>query len=162
MASEPVPEEELPPRLRFERLVHGPDATVFKSVRPEPAGVPPATGDGAPSPDADTPAADHSILQRFDALKRTMGEEITPELSAVPPEQASYDELQRRIGEAKQQEAALREQLETVPDEPAVLAGPTYDEIEKAKAAEARAQQKAAKKERKRQKRTEVAAFTMS
>lgn len=153
MASEPVPEEELPPRLRFERLVHGPDATVFKSVRPEPAGVQPATGDTAPAPEADTPAVDRSILERFEALKKTMGAEIKSEPSAVRPDQTSYDELQRRIGEAKQQEAALREQLETAPDEPAVLAGPTYDEIEKAKVAEARAQQKAAKKERKRQKR---------
>lgn len=122
---------------------------MFESVRPEPAGVPPIAKDDA----ADGTGVDRSILERYEALKKTMGEEMAPEPADAPSDDTSYDELQRRIVAAKQQEAALREQLAGEPGEPAELAGPTYEEIEKTKAAEARAQQRAAKKERKRQKR---------
>ncbi|MDH3606760.1 MAG: signal peptidase I [Acidimicrobiia bacterium] len=79
MASDPTPEEELPPRLRFERLVKGPEPTVFRSVRPDPSASEEPPTDGVPNAEPDS---DAEILRRFEQLKEKLG---SPEPAAVPP-----------------------------------------------------------------------------
>jgi len=79
MASDPTPEEELPPRLRFERLVKGPKPEVFRSVRPDPTASEESPTDDVPDAEPDS---DAEILRRFEQLKEKLG---SPEPAAVPP-----------------------------------------------------------------------------
>lgn len=177
MASDPNPEEELPPRLRFERIVEGPEPHIFSSVRPEQEPDPVDPGE-LPEPESDV-ESDASILDRFEALKRTLGGEVEPASPApaparhsapppsmlpaqpgggeepVPSESSrSFDELQARVREVKRQEREASGNRETQPvaDEPDE-AHLTYDELEHLKQAEAVKRRREARKEKRRQRR---------
>ena len=161
MATDPIPEEELPPRLRFERLVEGPEPRVFPSVRP-------ADGPNQPpDPPAETPSepeSDASILQRFEALKRTLGDELSdpevrPQVPAAPfnrepgPD-STLDVLQERVRRVRQQEREATGGSDPLPpanenDGPAL----TYEEIEANKQAEAARTRREARKEKRRHRR---------
>ncbi len=164
MASEPTPEDELPPRLRFERMVKGPEPHVFRSVRPDPD-PDPDSNDGK-SPDSELEIeSDASILARFDALKQTLSRELgqyEPSIEPEPdrdsdepestPPSGSLDDLQSRVQEMKRQEreASLRMEQSELVAEPGEAAH-AYDELEKLEQAEADESQ--AKKKKRRQRR---------
>ena len=122
-----------------------------------------------PDPAAETPSepeSDASILERFEALKRTLGEEVgarpaqphLPDPSDVaehPRDGSTLDELQERVRQVKQQEQAAGS-----PPEPAAptrdeaeVPALTYDELEAQKQAEAVRTGREAKKEKRRQRR---------
>lgn len=160
MPTDPMPEEELPPRLRFERMVEGPEPRVFPSVRPAEGSSP------TPEPPAETPSepeSDASILQRFEALKRTLGDEPTePEVrvpeapsSQDPGSDHTLDELQERVRRVRQAEREVTAGSEPVPAVAEGSDGPalTYDEIEAHKQAEAARTRREAKKEKRKQRR---------
>lgn len=183
MASEPTPEEELPPRLRFERMVKGPEPHVFRSVRAEADPAP--EDDEPPIADDNEPASDGAILERFEALKRTLsaGEEaISPADPAAgasiapasrpplhePASQAptpldaetvrseeSLDQLQDRVQEVRREERARGSASPVIDDEPAApgQSDLTYEELERLKQAEAVQRRREAKKEKRRQRR---------
>lgn len=177
MAQDQIPEEELPPRLRFERLVKGPEPEVFRSVRPDPFEPTHEDEDAAPDPDATgTPAeSDAEILRRFAELKEKLSEPgkakegvapvppVPDDEPAVPDElssgsdstedEATLDQLQARIRQARREErevGAVPAHDAPVEDEAERL---TYDELAELKDAEARQRQKEAKKEKRRQRR---------
>lgn len=149
MPSDPIPEEELPPRLRFERIVEGPEPTVFRSVRPAPEpesgaapaepGVPAETPPGAP-------VDDPSILDRFEALKKTLGDEVRPDGAPVAPDEPS-DELQRRIARARQAE---REAQARVDGGAGGDDDPTPDELERERVGEPLSKRAERKKRRRK------------
>ena len=144
MSSDPIPEEELPPRLRFERIVQGPEPTVFRSVRPESA-----------SGDEDDPAEpDASLLNRFEALKRTLGEGVPPKREDEEPvaDPAPLEDLSRRVGEAGRDEEETQARLEEEANDPE-LAGVSHDEIERGKQEEAKQSQRDERKARRRERR---------
>jgi signal peptidase I len=181
MASDPNPEEELPPRLRFERMVKGPEPHVFRSVRSESDAVPEnedLEDEGAPA-NNEEPVTDSSILERFEALKRTLGTEAGATSSAesaasspaaadssppstassAPPDSSpvgSLDELQARVQAVRHEErshgSAGRPPSaeEAAPTDQSDL---TYEELERIKQAEAVKRRREAKKERRRQRR---------
>ncbi len=94
MASDSNPEEELPPRLRFERMVKGPEPHIFRSVRSESDPLPEDEDEADASPESeDEPAGDSTILDGFDALKRSLGSELepSPPADAVPSAPAFVD-----------------------------------------------------------------------
>jgi len=160
MPTDPIPEEELPPRLRFERMVEGPEPRVFPSIRP-------AEGSGSPPPPpAETPSepeSDASILQRFEALKRTLGDELTePEVPVSearsnqdPAMDRTLDELQERVRRVRQQEREVTAESDPLPPVANESDGPalTYEEIEAHKQAEASRARREAKKEKRRLRR---------
>ena len=177
MSQDPVPDEELPPRLRFERMVN-PESQVVGSSLPDLGGEEPP----------------ESVLDRFETLKKRLGEAprpanepgeepsqaaVTPEamkwpaptaddaddLSAIDSslldiaEQQNLDGLDARIQEERRKELEIADQPlpeETVPglDEEVDKEQPlTYEELEAAKMAEAKQRKRAAAKARRRQKR---------
>ena len=165
MANDPTPEEELPPRLRFERLVEGPEPRVFRSVRPDEGSTP--SDDRVEAAEPGELETDASILERFEALKKTLRQEVgTDEAGSQPLEQPSIsdgpgdqpstlDELQERVRQVKQQERAA-----SVRPEPLAPIGdgvddraPTYDELEAQKQAAAARARREAKKEKRRLRR---------
>ena len=183
MASDPTPEEEIPPRLRFERLVNGPEPRVFRSVRPDPAS---AENDEEPDDvdNTDPPETDAEILKRFQALKEKLGDphsESTvpaavrpeptgdrmgpvapptrPDQPALPNAAAeegpeNLDQLQARIREARRQEREVSSDPGgAVEDTEDESDRLTYDELESLKQSEARKRQREAKKEKRRQRR---------
>ena len=149
MPPDPLPEEELPPRLRFERIVQGPEPTVFRSVRPESA------RDEEPA----EPGTDASLLNRFEALKRTLGEEIRPEGEdpETSDESGPLEELQQRVGEARRHEEETRARLQEEEEDPE-LAGLSYAEIERRKQLEAK-QHEGEERKRKRRERRKKRSF---
>lgn len=60
MTSDPIPEEDLPSRTRFDPFVSNPESEVFKPIQAEPVAASPA----------------NSEVERLEALKRTLGEDI--------------------------------------------------------------------------------------
>jgi len=173
MASDPIPEEELPPRLRFERIVEGPEPEVFRSVRPDPDLVP--ADEASPDPAGES-ESDASILERFESLKRTLGSEIEPASPAPigrpsseePPRPAhsegsqssetgdSLDQLQARVREVRRQERQTRDRTEELPGlEQSEASGPglTYDELEQLKQVESVEQKRETRKEKRRRRR---------
>lgn len=164
MASDPNPEEELPPRLRFEHMVKGPEPHIFRSVRSETDPSPEDEDDASPE---DEPASDSTILERFDALKRSLGNELgpSPPADAVPPAPAPADEsgessesldaLQARVREVRREEHQRGSSAGTPDEEPTPTdqSDLTYDELERIKQAEAVKRRRAAKKEKRRQRR---------
>jgi len=70
MTSDPIPEEELPSRKRLESFATGPESEVLNPIPPQPV-APPANAD----------------VERLEALKRSLGEEIPP---ASPPPESPY------------------------------------------------------------------------
>jgi len=162
MPTDPIPEEELPPRLRFERMVEGPEPRIFPSVRPADGSSPP------PDPPAETPSepeSDASILQRFEALKRTLGDELTesevrPAAPAAPSSQdpgndRTLDDLQERVRRVREQEREATAGADPLPPAADESDGPalTYEEIEAHKQAEAARTRREAKKEKRRLRR---------
>lgn len=125
MSSDPIPDEELPPRRRFERLVQGPEPPVFRSIRPEEPAAEPIAGESD-----DGPEDDASILDRFEALKRTLGDEVNPDGGDQSDGQAS-DALQRRIASARQahQEAEARREQEDAAPAPPTEEGGTEENV---------------------------------
>ncbi len=161
MATEPTPEEDLPPRLRFERLVEGPEPRVFPSVRPDESSTPSADP-GNPDGEAES---DASILERFEALKQTLGAEIgapdpSPHPTAgraadPPPPGGTLDDLQERVRRVKQQEHEMSTRPEPIAPAGDETEGPalTYEELESQKQSEAMQRRREAKKEKRRQRR---------
>ncbi|NNC93015.1 MAG: signal peptidase I [Acidimicrobiia bacterium] len=147
----------------------GPEPHVFRSVRAE--------SDPEPEDDAaaatDEPVSDSSILERFEALKRTLGDEEglpSPEPGAAspapsPPAPAtpdpvesagSLDELQARVQEVRHEERARGATDRPASDDQPPATGPsdlTYEQLERIKQAEAVTRRRAAKKEKRRQRR---------
>jgi signal peptidase I len=162
MPTDPIPEEELPPRLRFERMVEGPEPRIFPSVRPAEGSSPPVD---PPEETPTEPESDESILQRFEALKRTLGDELTesevrPAVPAAPASQdrgndRTLDELQERVRGVRQQEREATAGADPLPPAADESDGPalTYDEIEAHKQAEAARARREAKKEKRRLRR---------
>jgi signal peptidase I len=129
MTSDPIPEEELPPKLRFDRPVKGTDPTDFGSIRSDSAE---AADDGPDDLDpADGSGVDGGLLDRFEALKRTLGEEIRPEGDEANVFDAEHgDDLNRRIREARQRELETRARLQEEGVDPE-LVELSPDEIER-------------------------------
>jgi signal peptidase I len=182
MASDPNPEEELPPRLRFERKMKAPEPHVFPSVRSESDPVPEPEDPGSTSEETDS---EGSILERFEVLKRTLGSEdgvtTPPDLpgsapippASRPPSAASapvtpappspepepeepLNELQARVQEARSQERARGASGRPASDDEPATTDPsdlTYEELERMKHAEAVGRRREAKKEKRRQRR---------
>jgi signal peptidase I len=162
MANDPIPEEDLPPRVRFERMVEGPKPRIFPSVRPAEEPNPPS---GPPPETPPEPESDASILERFEALKKTLGEEmggseararpVEPPPADRPGDETTLDALQERVRRAKEHERSVRDRpaqptpAETDGDERPL----TYDEIEARKQSEAVQARREAKKEKRRQRR---------
>jgi len=166
MANDPMPEEELPPRLRFERLVEGPEPRVFRSVRPDEG--PPASDDRDEAAGGAEPESDASILERFEALKQQLGEEIgthqagpqpheQPADAAHPRDESTLEELQKRVRQVRQQEQAAGTGSRT--EQPARTGEQdgerafTYEELEAQKQEAAQKATREAKKEKRRQRR---------
>ncbi|MBT8164240.1 MAG: signal peptidase I [Acidimicrobiia bacterium] len=141
MVNDPTSDEELPRPSQPEIAADGPEA--------------------APEPESDA-----SILERFEALKQTLGEELgtsqtqphQPQPSAGadrPRDGSTLDELQDRVRRVKQQERAAGTPLEPVAPTSSEGEGPplTYEELEAQKQAEAVRARREAKKENRRQRR---------
>ena len=87
MAENPTPEEEIPPRERFERLVDGPEPKVFPSVHNDPPEEVPSFDEAPPHSSenlTEPPVVGDtgSVLERFDALKRRLE---SPPARPTPP-----------------------------------------------------------------------------
>jgi signal peptidase I len=110
MASDPIPEDELPPRLRFERIVKGAEPHVFESVRPQ---------EDPPSAEPAEPGSDASILERFEALKRSLSGEIAPASPAPLPREPDEPPADQQPIEPSADHASVEESAEETPPEPA-------------------------------------------
>ncbi len=179
MADKPTPDEDLPPRMRFERLVEGPEPKIFSSA------IPPAAGPDSEDEEYDQeeiqPDSEHSetsppdsddltVAEMFDALKqRLAGSDAAPPESpeksspaeaaeALPADQAgphrdpTLDELDDHIQSARsaEREAAAEatgDRLQSSPE------GPTYDELEEMKIAEAAERRREARKAKRKERR---------
>jgi signal peptidase I len=171
MASHPDPEEDLPPRLRFERIVKGPDPHVFRSVRSE---SDPGADGRDPVPDDEDPAADGSILERYEALKSAAAGEreaggrtdVAPPVpiapASLPPDRESaesarpFDELQARVEEMRRAERSRSGRPPGPDGEPAVTGQPvlTDEELESIRQAEAAERRREAKKQKRRRRQS--------
>jgi signal peptidase I len=150
-------------------MVNGPEPHVFRSVRSE---ADPISEDDEAVANDEEPATDSSILERFEALKRTLGDEAEatssvgaaattdgPTPPVLDPEPAgSIDDLQARVQEVRRDERSRGSAAATEPDEEPTASGQsdlTYEELEKIKQSEAVKRRRAARKEKRRQRRSE-------
>jgi signal peptidase I len=129
--------------------VKGPEPKVFRSVRPNPteaAADPPDEGESAGEGSVDA-----TLLERFEALRHRLGEEVRPD-GDEPDEAGPSDELRYRIDEARRKEQETRARLQEQAADPE-LAGLSYEEIERRKQDEADQNERESRKAKRRHRR---------
>lgn len=180
MADKPIPDEEIPPRERFERLVNGPEPEVFRSAREELShdgeeheeSVEPDSPDDSQEPPAVEPGG--SALERFDALKQRLESTSVPPASpptAEPetakspaPEAASgapkpperlLGGLDAQTGSARRLESETAAEFNAAPTTPSEPAPdvPTDDGLEQIKLREAKESRRAGRKAKRKARR---------
>lgn len=129
MADKPTPDEDLPPRKRFERLVKGPEPEVFSSAHPPAEELEEVDEDANPpqyQPDTDStePPQPHSeegtVLERFDALKQRLAR------AGAAPDPPDASETMPNPSETKPIEPAARPPV----DQAAAVADRSLDELD--------------------------------
>ena len=153
MADKQTPDEELPPRRPFERLVEGPEGEDLHSATPpspaEQEGAAPQHNELDEARPEPADENDDSVLDRFDALKQ-----LFEETTSGPPEEPSLSELDAQIRAARRSErdVTLGQDDSSLLPEPS-QEHPTYDDLEKIKIAEAQARRRETRKAKRKSKR---------